>query len=482
MPNNNKVLVVSEDPDLRRDLVTILEFLGEGPVAADDLSVAEQLRDAEDQPEGFSVAVVAGDGQAVQDSLQELARIAPDLPVLLAGGPEAADLPRDLASRIIARLEWPLNYAKFVDSLHRAQVYRSQFDQGNGRGHQRGVQLFRSLVGTSRRIQQVRDLMEQVADRDVSVLITGESGTGKEVVARNLHYHSDRRDQPFVPVNCSAIPAELLEGELFGYERGAFPGAITERAGRCELANGGTLFLDDVSELPLNTQVKVLRLVQDGNFERIGSNRSRPTNVRIIAAADKNLEQLIEAGRFREDLYYRLNVFPIDMPALRDRVEDIPLLINELISRMEKEKRGSLRLNSAAIMSLCRHDWPGNVRELANLVERLAIMYPYGVIGVQELPRKFRYLDDHDEHRAPEDQGLPSAIPGLVGLDGPVLLPVNGIDLKDYLANLEKQLIEQALNETGGVVARAAEKLRIRRTTLVEKVRKYGLREETPSS
>src|SRR5690554_1653604 len=337
MPNNNKVLVVSEDPGLRRDLVTILEFLGEGPVAADDLSVAAQLQDGEGQPEGFSVAVLAGDGQALRDSLQELARIAPALPVLLAGGPEAADLPRDLASRIIARLEWPLNYAKFVDSLHRAQVYRSQFDQSNGRGHQRGVQLFRSLVGTSRRIQQVRDLMEQVADREVSVLITGESGTGKEVVARNLHYHSDRRDQPFVPVNCSAIPAELLEGELFGYERGAFPGAITERAGRCELANGGTLFLDDVSELPLNTQVKVLRLVQDGNLERIGSNRSRPTNVRIIAASDKNLEQLIEAGRFREDLYYRLNVFPIDMPALRDQVEDIPL------------DRKSTRLNSSHV-------------------------------------------------------------------------------------------------------------------------------------
>jgi len=159
-------------------------------------------------------------------------------------------------------------------------------------------------------------------------------------------------------------------------------------------------------------------------------------------------------------------------------VEDIPLLINELISRMEKEKRGSLRMNSAAILSLCRHDWPGNVRELANLVERLSIMHPYSVIGVQELPKKFRYIDDYDENRPVEDTGMPSGIPGLVGLDAPALLPVNGIDLKDYLSNLEKQLIQQALDEAGGVVARAAEKLRIRRTTLVEKVRKYGLREE----
>ncbi|MCP4065130.1 MAG: sigma-54-dependent Fis family transcriptional regulator, partial [Gammaproteobacteria bacterium] len=336
----------------------------------------------------------------------------------------------------------------------------------------------RSLVGTSRKVQQVRQLMEQVADKDVSVLITGESGTGKEVVARNLHYHSSRRDKPFVPVNCGAIPAELLESELFGHEKGAFTGAITARVGRFEMAEGGTLFLDEIGDMPLNMQVKILRVLQERTFERVGSNRTQSADVRVIAATHKHLEDMIESGDFREDLYYRLNVFPIEMPALRDRVEDIPLLINELISRMEKEKRGSLRMNSAAIMSLCRHDWPGNVRELANLVERLSIMHPYGVIGVQELPKKFRYVDDYDENRPVEDTGMPSGIPGLIGLDAPALLPVNGIDLKDYLSNLEKQLIQQALDEAGGVVARAAEKLRIRRTTLVEKVRKYGLREE----
>ena len=375
-------------------------------------------------------------------------------------------------------MEWPLNYTKFVDSLYRAQIYRDQFSRSRERGQQRGLQLFRSLVGTSRKVQQVRQLMEQVADKDVSVLITGESGTGKEVVARNLHYHSSRRDKPFVPVNCGAIPAELLESELFGHEKGAFTGAITARVGRFEMAEGGTLFLDEIGDMPLNMQVKILRVLQERTFERVGSNRTQSADVRVIAATHKHLEDMIESGDFREDLYYRLNVFPIEMPALRDRVEDIPLLINELISRMEKEKRGSLRMNSAAIMSLCRHDWPGNVRELANLVERLSIMHPYGVIGVQELPKKFRYVDDYDENRPVEDTGMPSGIPGLVGLDAPALLPVNGIDLKDYLSNLEKQLIQQALDEAGGVVARAAEKLRIRRTTLVEKVRKYGLREE----
>jgi len=394
------------------------------------------------------------------------------------GDPDLKKLSDEEAGRIIARMEWPLNYTKFVDCLYRAQIFRDQFARNQERGQQRGLQLFRSLVGTSRRVQSVRQLMEQVADKDISVLITGESGTGKEVVARNLHYHSRRREKPFVPVNCGAIPAELLESELFGHEKGAFTGAITTRVGRFELAEGGTLFLDEIGDMPLNMQVKILRVLQERTFEKVGSNRTQTADVRVIAATHTHLEDMIESGGFREDLYYRLNVFPIEMPALRERVEDIPLLINELIARMEKEKRGSLRLNSAAIMSLCRHEWPGNVRELANLVERLAIMHPYSVIGVQELPKKFRYVDDFDENRPVEDSGMPTGVPGLVGLDAPALLPVNGLDLKDYLSNLEKQLIQQALNESGGVVARAAEKLRIRRTTLVEKVRKYGLRDE----
>ncbi|VFS90100.1 transcriptional regulator FleQ [Pseudomonas aeruginosa] len=322
-------------------------------------------------------------------------------------------------------------------------------------------------------------MMQQVADTDASVLILGESGTGKEVVARNLHYHSKRREGPFVPVNCGAIPAELLESELFGHEKGAFTGAITSRAGRFELANGGTLFLDEIGDMPLPMQVKLLRVLQERTFERVGSNKTQNVDVRIIAATHKNLEKMIEDGTFREDLYYRLNVFPIEMAPLRERVEDIALLLNELISRMEHEKRGSIRFNSAAIMSLCRHDWPGNVRELANLVERLAIMHPYGVIGVGELPKKFRHVDDEDEQLASslreelEERAAINA--GLPGMDAPAMLPAEGLDLKDYLANLEQGLIQQALDDAGGVVARAAERLRIRRTTLVEKMRKYGM-------
>ncbi|AHI29180.1 sigma-54 dependent transcriptional regulator [Marinobacter similis] len=480
MSKNNKVLVLSDDDARRRDMVTILEFIGEEQVV-DGAGAFELLKSADAESlNDIGVAVINGEDDNVVDTIASICAGTQGVPLLLVGDPPLKGLSTEDTARVIARMEWPLNYTKFVDSLYRAQIYRDQFSRSRERGQQRGLQLFRSLVGTSRKVHQVRQLMEQVADKDVSVLITGESGTGKEVVARNLHYHSARRDKPFVPVNCGAIPAELLESELFGHEKGAFTGAITARVGRFEMAEGGTLFLDEIGDMPLNMQVKILRVLQERTFERVGSNRTLSADVRIIAATHKHLEDMIESGDFREDLYYRLNVFPIEMPALRERVEDIPLLINELIARMEKEKRGSLRMNSAAIMSLCRHNWPGNVRELANLVERLAIMHPYGVIGVQELPKKFRYVDDYDENRPVEDTGMPSAIPGLVGLDAPALLPVNGIDLKDYLSNLEKQLIQQALDEAGGVVARAAEKLRIRRTTLVEKVRKYGLREEEP--
>ncbi|WP_097460319.1 sigma-54 dependent transcriptional regulator [Mangrovitalea sediminis] len=478
MTKESKVLVLLDDVERRRDLSVILDFVGE-EFLAPALDGWQQVLDGEQHsPQDLAVAILDSHaGDAVQ-RVTEVAELDQALPILLIGDRELDGLDDEIETRVIARLNWVPNYTKFVDSLYRAQVYRQQFARNRERGQQRDVQLFRSLVGTSRAVQHVRQLMTQVADKDVSVLITGESGTGKEVVARNLHYHSPRRDKPFVPVNCGAIPAELLESELFGHEKGAFTGAITSRVGRFEMAEGGTLFLDEIGDMPLNMQVKILRVLQERTYERVGSNRTIQANVRVIAATHKNLEDMIENGLFREDLYYRLNVFPIEMPALRERVEDIPLLINELIARMEKEKRGSIRLNSASIMSLCRHDWPGNVRELANLIERLAIMHPYGVIGVQELPKKFRYIDDIDENRPVEDTGMPINIPGLVGLDAPALLPVNGVDLKEYLGNLERSLIQQALDESGGVVARAAEKLRIRRTTLVEKVRKYGLREE----
>lgn len=233
--------------------------------------------------------------------------------------------------------------------------------------------------------------------------------------------------------------------------------------------------------MPLSMQVKLLRVLQERIFERIGSNKSLTADVRIVAATHKDLEEMIVTGDFREDLFYRLNVFPIDMPPLRERPEDISLLINELVSRMEEEKRGSVRFNEAAIASLCQHEWPGNVRELANLVERMAIMYPQGVIGVSELPKKFRYIEEDDGIQDMRDDLTERAALLAITEDIPASaaataqLPSEGLDLREYLAELEQDLIQQALAAEDGVVARAAERLNIRRTTLVEKMRKYGM-------
>lgn len=480
MWRETKILLIDDDSERRRDLTVILNFLGEDHLACSSHDWQDAVAPLASSREVLSVLL--GDVQArggVLEMLKQFAGWDEFLPILLINEYAAAEWPEELRRRVLATLEMPLSYNKLLDSLHRAQVYREMYDQARERGRQRETNLFRSLVGTSRAIQHVRQMMQQVADTEASVLILGESGTGKEVVARNLHYHSKRREGPFVPINCGAIPAELLESELFGHEKGAFTGAITSRAGRFELANGGTLFLDEIGDMPLSMQVKLLRVLQERTYERVGSNKTQSADVRIIAATHKNLEDMIEAGSFREDLYYRLNVFPIEMAPLRERIEDIPLLMNELISRMEHEKRGSIRFNSAAIMSLCRHDWAGNVRELANLVERMAIMHPYGVIGVGELPKKFRHVDDEDEDLTAslrEDlEERAAIIAGLPGVSTPAMLPAEGLDLKDYLGNLEQGLIQQALDDASGVVARAAERLRIRRTTLVEKMRKYGM-------
>ncbi len=480
MWRETKILLIDDDSDRRRDLAVILNFLSEDHLACSSNEWQDAVAPLESSRAviGVMLGEITAKGGAVE-LIKQMGKWDENVPLMLIGEPAPADWPEDVRRRVLTSLEMPPSYNKLLDSLHRAQIYREMYDQAKSRGRQREPNLFRSLVGTSRAVQHVRQMMQQVADTEASVLILGESGTGKEVVARNLHYHSKRRQGPFVPVNCGAIPAELLESELFGHEKGAFTGAITARSGRFELAEGGTLFLDEIGDMPLPMQVKLLRVLQERTFERVGSNRTQNADVRIIAATHKDLEKMIEEGTFREDLYYRLNVFPIEMAPLRERVEDIPLLMNELISRMEHEKRGSIRFNSAAIMSLCRHDWPGNVRELANLVERMAIMHPYGVIGVMELPKKFRHVDDDDEqyasslHDEMEERAAisaPMAVP-----EAQAMLPIEGLDLKEYLGNLEQGLIHQALEDAGGVVARAAERLRIRRTTLVDKMRKNGM-------
>ncbi|MDH3637350.1 MAG: sigma-54 dependent transcriptional regulator [Gammaproteobacteria bacterium] len=332
------------------------------------------------------------------------------------------------------------------------------------------LELFRSLVGESRALRAVKRAIMQVADSEANVLLTGESGCGKEVVARNIHFHSPRRDRPFVPVNCGAIPAELLESELFGHEKGAFTGAINTRKGRFEMAKGGTLFLDEIGDMPLPMQVKLLRVLQERTFERVGSENTIHADVRIVAATHQDLEERIEVGKFREDLYFRLCVFPIHIPPLRDRIEDLPSLIDSLLNRLQHERNRQISLTARAMTALRSYSWPGNVRELANLIERLAIMYPNTQVDAGDLPDKYKA---HCLTDLPDDS---ETVDGseVLGVS-PTRLPPQGINLRKYLAEVERELIEQALAETDGVVARAAELLHTRRTTLVEKIRKYKL-------
>ena len=474
------ILLVDDEEELRRSSSQALDLAGFEVRA---FASAESVLDTIGY--GFNGIVITDIRMPGMDGMTLMSRIReidPDLPVLLITGHADVQLAvTAMREGAYDFLEKPFNAQHLADIAARALDRRSLVLENRQLRAAAGKRddIEARLPGRTPAMVDLRYRLRAVAATDADLLIIGDTGTGKEVVARNLHYHSKRREAPFVPVNCGAIPAELLESELFGHEKGAFTGAITSRAGRFELANGGTLFLDEIGDMPLPMQVKLLRVLQERTFERVGSNKTQSIDVRIIAATHKNLETMIEEGTFREDLYYRLNVFPIEMAPLRERVEDIPLLMNELISRMEHEKRGSIRFNSASIMSLCRHGWPGNVRELANLVERMAIMHPYGVIGVSELPKKFRYVDDEDEQMV---DSLRSDLEERVAIYGHTpnfsnhaMLPPEGLDLKDYLGSLEQGLIQQALDDANGIVARAAERLRIRRTTLVEKMRKYGM-------
>ncbi|MCH1924566.1 sigma-54-dependent Fis family transcriptional regulator [Shewanella sp. C32] len=472
MQIDQRIILVGTPSESANRLSCVLEFIGE-QVAVMTADAAEKL-----SPEGRCRALIL-----LTDSLSELERQLlisrlPWQPMLIMG---AASID---ASNILGNIEAPLSYHQVTELLHYCQVF-GQVKRPQVPTSANQTKLFRSLVGRSDGIANVRHLIAQVASSDATVLVLGPSGTGKEVVARNIHYMSERRDGPFIPVNCGAIPPELLESELFGHEKGSFTGAISSRKGRFELAEGGTLFLDEIGDMPLQMQVKLLRVLQERVFERVGGNKPIAANVRVVAATHRNLEHMIEEGNFREDLFYRLNVFPIEMPPLCDRKEDIPLLLQELVSRVFNEGKGRVRFTQRAIDSLKEHVWSGNVRELSNLVERLTILYPGGLVDVNDLPMKYRYIDvpeysvDVSEELQERD-----ALASIFNDDEPVEipetrfpseLPPEGVNLKDLLAELEIDMIRQALDQQDNVVARAAEMLGIRRTTLVEKMRKYGM-------
>ena len=318
-------------------------------------------------------------------------------------------------------------------------------------------------TGRSAAAVRVRKLISQVAAFDTTVLILGESGTGKEGVARELHRLSPRATGPFVPVNCAAIPSELMESELFGHERGAFSGAVALRRGRFELADGGTLFLDEVSEMSPQLQAKLLRVLQERTYERVGSGELRSADVRIIAATNRDLDQEVAAGRFRGDLYFRLNVFPIELAPLRERREDLPLLIETLNEALSLRGHGAVSFSAPAIAALAGYRWPGNVRELENLLERLAILSPGAHLGTGDLPDRFAGNRPSHTGAAPLANGPDPAA---------FVMPTGGVHLRDVVQRFEDELIAQAMDRAEGVIAEAARLLGIGRTTLVEKLRR----------
>ncbi len=323
------------------------------------------------------------------------------------------------------------------------------------------------LIGDSVETQNIGTLVRRVAPSQATVLITGESGTGKEVVARWIHELSGRSG-PFVAINCGAIPDHLLESELFGHERGAFTGAVAARAGRFELANAGTLFLDEIGDMPITMQVKLLRVLQERIVERVGGTKRISVDIRVIAATHCNLQVRIDDGRFREDLFYRLSVFPIEIPPLRDRPDDIQPLVREMIGRIWRSHGIRVQLPEAAMAVLCDFQWLGNVRELSNLIERLAVSKPNGEIRAADLPWPLR----------PVEEPPVTLSSSLAATNTPNLtsLPDDGLDLKQHLAGIKKDIIESALHHSNGVVQKAAALLGMGRTTLVEKFRRYGLR------
>jgi sigma-54 dependent transcriptional regulator, flagellar regulatory protein len=487
------ILLVDDNKTRSQYLETILQFM-EYPINTANSSNYNTIDCKFVELNG----VFIGDGLKNQASIiSNIASNAEKAPIILIIDKDTSIQKSALLNNDIFQvLEWPFTYPALKRVTDKMSASTGPRDSGQEQGSppvtlRRGFLDRRSgfdrrlsaqdrLKGTSKAIVNIRKAITQVAKSDATVLILGESGTGKEIIARAIHDASLRQPKLFVPINCGAIPAELLESELFGHEKGAFTGALGVRQGRFEMAEGGTLFLDEIGDMPMPMQVKLLRVLQERTFERVGSNKTIHCDVRVIAATHRRLAEEIKGNRFREDLFYRLNVFPIEVSPLRERIEDIPLLVEDIIACMEETGRGSVNFTKASIAALMQYEWPGNIRELANLIERMAIIYPDELVDIDNLPDKFQHYAMPDENNDPSEPDKPSGVAALENIETagnlPTILsqlPTEGIDLKEYLNILEGDLIRKALDECNGVVAHAAKRLNMRRTTLVEKLRKY---------
>jgi sigma-54 specific flagellar transcriptional regulator A len=485
-----QAVVYDSDPGRAEKVAEVLRELSLEPLLIDHCALMRAVIQTPNNPPALLVGDVADCdwvelGAALREQLS-------DIPVVAYGSSAVADQLIAAVGPRVRRLTFPFKPAVLGTAL-RIPVQAAQAE----------IADVAMPTGSSAAIRDVTRLIRQVAAHDSSVLILGESGTGKELAARAVHEASPRRQRPFVAINCGAIPAELLESELFGHEKGSFTGAIAARKGRFEIAEGGTLFLDEIGDMSMPMQVKLLRVLQERVFERVGNHAPIRCNVRIIAATHRNLEDSIIKGMFREDLFYRLNVFPIEMPALRTRIEDLAMLVRDFSERNIAEGRSRVDLTARALKVLSHYPWPGNVRELGNLIERMSILCPNRAVDVADLPLKYRPADLLAELDLSADLAMPAEAlePELEGedavedeqevmsmltqsepSDAVVQLPPDGIDLRDHLFTIERDLIQQALSRAGGTVAHAARLLKLRRTTLVEKLRKFHMLNEAAAS
>lgn len=461
--HSQRILIVDDESSLRTALFRVLDRQGFQVITANCKREAEALASTDQALDLAIVDLRLPDGDGIE-LMQHLKVAHPNIQVVVMTGHGSIELAvkatQNGAFHFVTK---PFNMEELLSIVSRALSHKTlQQENHQLRSALHKKYRFDNIVGSSEEIRKVLGMVERVADSDSTVLVTGESGTGKELIAKAIHYNSPRATKPFIPINCGAIPAELLESELFGHVKGAFTGAIANRMGRFEMASGGTLFLDEIGELSLNLQVKLLRVLQERRFEPVGSAKTQEADVRIIAATNVDLAKAVKAGQFREDLFYRLHVIPISIPSLKERKSDIPLLLHHFVQHFNQTKnRGLTGFSPDALEALYHYPWPGNIRELENLVERLAILKGSGQVELADLP---------EHYRASRSDSL------FATGETAVEIPDSGVDFNTAVDNYENLLILQALEKTGWNRNQAAALLKLNRTTLVEKIKKKGLR------
>jgi nitrogen regulation protein NR(I) len=458
----SRILVVDDEANLRKVLAAMLRKDGYEVTVAENGEVA--LAELEKNGADVVISDLVMPRVGGMEILAKVKANRPDVPVIII----TAHGTVDSAVEAIKLGAFDYITKPFEHSEIRSVVAKAARTQEAAHGHVPPEGRARqSLIGASTQMAELFKVIDKVADTPSTVLVTGESGTGKELVATALHDGSGRRDKPLIKINCAAIPKDLMESELFGYERGAFTGAVTSKPGRFELADGGTLFLDEIGEVPVEMQVKLLRVLQESEFERVGGIKTTHVDVRLIAATNRDLEKEIEAGRFRKDLYYRLNVVPIHLPPLRDRASDVPLLVRHFIEKYNKRLNKKIEgISDEALLRLQAYPWPGNIRELENMMERVLLFADGPRIELGDLPEPVR-----------GGVQAPAASPDAVPQPGE--RPLKDF-LKEKQAEIEKSFIVQALAKTDGNVTRAAKLLQISRKSLQTKMKEFGLRDESP--